>query len=568
MRNYWASETMARLRARFERLYGPAADRCLARLAMLAGRYGIGEDAAPAGPPWSEKDAWLITYADSIRAAGEKPLATLKRFLDRRLAGAISTVHVLPFFPSSSDDGFSVIHYRTVDPALGDWPEVRALKERFHLAFDLVLNHVSRRSGWFLDYLAGVAPGRHFFIEADPAADLSAVTRPRSTPLLHPARTRAGDRHVWTTFSEDQVDLDYSNPDVLFEILDILLFYIAMGARVIRLDAVAYLWKKPGTSCLHLPETHEIVRIMRDFLQLVSPQTILLTETNVPHDENVSYFGRGDEAHLVYQFSLPPLLLHALWRGDATVLTRWASALADPPPGCAFLNFTASHDGIGVRPLQGLVPDREVEWMEREVRGRGGQVSRRRNSDGSESAYELNISWFSAMADPDPARHAARFLCSQAVLMALKGIPALYLHSLTSTPNDLDAVSRTGRARSINRHAWNEAELAARLDDPAAPAARLFRELLALLHCRAACPAFHPDAPQRVLDLGPELFALERTAADGGRVLALHNCTGRTVDLALPPGNWTVLPGFAGRPPVDGRRLALRPYAFEWLVPA
>ncbi|MBP7829130.1 MAG: sugar phosphorylase [Kiritimatiellae bacterium] len=566
MKTYFASGIMERLRGRFERLYGNRADRCLSRLAMMIGRYGLGEEPVPPGPRWTEKDAWLITYADAIRAAGEKPLATLKRFLDRRLAGAINTAHLLPFFPSSSDDGFSVVHYRTVRPELGSWADIRALGESFGLMMDLVLNHVSRRSGWFLDYQAAVAPGRHYFIEADPAADWTAVMRPRSTPLLHPVETRGGTRHVWTTFSEDQVDLDYSNPDVLFELLDILLFYVSMGARVIRLDAIAYLWKKPGTPCIHLPETHEIVKLMRDFLALAAPRVLLLTETNVPHGENVAYFGNGDEAHLVYQFSLPPLILHALLRGDASALTRWAGELAAPPPGCTFLNFTASHDGIGVRPLQGLVPDGEIRWLENEVRARGGQVSHKRNADGSESPYELNCAWFSALSDPDPERHAARFLCSQAMMLALRGVPALYLNNLLAAPNDAEAVSRTGRARSINRRAWTEAEVQARLDDPGSPAARVFRALTDLLKSRAAQSAFHPDGEQRILDLGPAVFAVERTApGGGGRVLALHNCSERTVEVRLPGD--TGWKGMVGDP-WAGPRPALRPYAFAWLVPA
>ena len=546
MTTYYASAVMERLRGRFERLYGARAERCLSRLAMLVGRYGLGAAPRPAAP-WDQTDSVLITYADMIRAPEEKPLVTLKRFLDERLAGAIRHVHLLPFFPSSSDDGFSVIHYRLVDPALGDWPEVRALGERFGLMFDLVLNHVSRKSGWFLDYRAGVAPGRHYFIEADPAADLSAVVRPRTTPLLHPVHTRAGRRHVWTTFSEDQVDLDYSNPDVLFEILDILMFHIAQGARIIRLDAVAYLWKRLGTNCLHQPETHEIVRLMRDFLALVAPDARLLTETNVPHEENVSYFGQGDEAHLVYQFSLPPLLLHTLLRGDASALTRWASALAAPPPGCTFLNFTASHDGIGVRPLRGLVPDAEVDYLAEAVRERGGRVSLQRNGDGSESPYELNITWFDAVSDPEEELHVARFLCSQAILLALKGIPAVYFHGLAATPNDQAAVARTGRARSINRRKWAAAELDAWLADPASVGARAFSGSLDLLRRRAQRPAFHPDGGQRVLDLGPGLFAVERTAPDGSeRLLAVHNVTAKPIRLKTP------------------HTLALPPYGFAW----
>ena len=285
--------------------------------------------------------------------------------------------------------------------------------------------------------------------------------------MLTTVTTPAGKRSVWTTFSDDQIDLNFANPDVLFELLDILMLYVSMGARIIRLDAIAYLWKRIGTPCIHLPETHEVVKLFRDFLEIVAPDVLLLTETNVPQPENYSYFGNGDEAHVVYQFALPPLLLHALQFGTSKYLTAWASALPVLPAGCAVLNFTASHDGIGVRPLQGLFPDEEIRTLVERVRALGAQVSTRRNSDGSDSPYELNITYFDAMrgnGDPDPL-HVQRFLCSQTIPLVLKGIPAVYFHSLTATPNDVEGVKRTGRARSINRQKWSQGELEDALKD-------------------------------------------------------------------------------------------------------
>lgn len=347
-------------------LYGPRANEVLRRLTTLLAHqapplHSRGEASVPL---WSERDQWLIGYGDSLLDGERPPLEVLGDFLDTRLPDTFSGVHVLPFFPWSSDDGFSVIHYREVDPALGDWPQVRALAERRDLAVDLVLNHVSRESLWFVDYLTGSQPGRDYFIEMDPETDLSAVVRPRSSPLLVPVPTRRGTRHLWATFSEDQIDLNFANPDVLLEFIGILLFYLSQGARIVRLDAIAYLWKRVGTPCIHLPETHEVVRLLRAVVDHVAPGTLLLTETNVPHHENLSYFGlerlaeggEPDEAHLVYQFSLPPLLLHTLTGGDATLLASWLESLPELPPGCSYLNFTASHDGIGVRPLEGWLP--------------------------------------------------------------------------------------------------------------------------------------------------------------------------------------------------------------------
>lgn len=560
---------LQRFRTGFERLYGDRADLCVERLAMLAGRYGLGVP-APASPrPWTSRDAVLITYGHSIHGPDRPPLEVLRRFLRERVGETFTTLHILPFFPYSSDDGFSVIHFRQVNPELGDWSHIEALATDYRLMADLVLNHVSRQSGWFRDFEAGVAPGRDYFVTADPAQDLAQVVRPRTHPLLTPVATRDGKRHVWTTFSADQVDLNFANPDVLFEMLDLLLFYILRGARVIRLDAIAYLWKKPGTPCIHLPETHEVVKLFRAFVNTVAPDVTLLTETNVPHAENVSYFGHGDEAHMVYQFSLPPLLLHALHRGRADALTSWAESLQPPPAGCAFLNFTASHDGIGVRPLQGLAPDSEIAALARAVLDRGGHVSMKRNADGSESPYEFNITWFDAVGGVDLDQQVARHLLTQTVMLGLQGVPAMYLHSLTATRNDAAAVTLTGRARSINRHSWYEQELQSALSQPGHATARVFPELLRRLRIRGAQDAFDPGAPQVIHRLDDRVFAVERRG-QSGPLLCLHNFSGDAITIALSE---PFAAGCADLLAEDAARhvspsIALAPYACRWLVAA
>ena len=330
---------------------------------------------------------------------------------------------------------------------------MQALAGQVDLMFDLVLNHVSRRSQWFQRYLEGSSPYDRYFIEVDPQADVSQVTRPRSLPLLTPVQTARGERHVWTTFSADQMDLNFAEPAVLLEMLDLLLFYAAEGARIIRLDAIAYLWKKIGTSCIHLPQTHEVVKLMRSVLADVAPHVLLLTETNVPHAENIAYFGAGDEAHMVYQFSLPPLLLDALVSEDATSLMRWLAALKPPPSGNTFFNFTASHDGIGVRPLEGLVPEERIAQLSAAVRARQGHVGTRRDAHGNDKPYELNITYLDALRDDAGAFSPAqiqRFLTSQAVMLALQGIPGVYFHSLVGTPNDVAAVPREAASRVVS----------------------------------------------------------------------------------------------------------------------
>lgn len=569
-------------------LYGPRAGEVQRRIGQHIAHFRSASEAAPlasaenqGAPTWSEKDQWVICYGDSIVNEGTPPLAVLDTFLQRYLGDTISGVHVLPFFPWSSDDGFSVIHYREVNRELGEWAHIQNLARHYDLMADLVLNHVSRESLWFVDYLTGSLPGRDYFIEVDPDTDVSQVTRPRSSPLLVPISTRRGTRHVWATFSEDQIDLNFENPDVLLEFVGILLFYLQQGVRIIRLDAVAFLWKRLGTSCIHLPETHTVVRLLRAIVDEIAPGTLLITETNVPHAENISYFGlerlaegAPDEAHMVYQFALPPLLLHTLTRGEATTLQTWLNSLPVLPEQCTYLNFTASHDGIGVRPLEGLLPDHERDALLELMHRFGGFVSMRSNPDGSDTPYEINITWFEAMRGtrrgPDPWQ-IARFLCSQAIMLSLQGIPALYIHTLTGTLNDVEGVERSGRLRSINRRRWQLDELALLLESPSTPTHDVFHALHRLLEQRRQEPCFHPNAPQRVIDTPPELLAIERgPLRNGRRLLALYNVTdgkfdlahaGNALNQALTQHHWQPLD-----PLTAHHEETLPPYAVRWLA--
>ncbi len=517
--------TFNRMKLRLGRLYGrDRAEQLSDRLYMLIGRYGVvPRNGGASGDEkryyerWNEKDAVLITYGDIVKRPGHAPLKALKEFCDRRLRGAINTVHVLPFFPSSSDAGFSIIDYRKVDGALGGWEDIERLARDYGLMVDLVLNHCSRKSSWFRDYVNGIAPHDSYFQEGDPAEDHSEVVRPRPWPLFSKTETARGIRHVWTTFSDDQVDLNWRSPDVLFEFLDLLLGYVARGARIVRLDAVAFLWKEPGTRCVHLPQTHEVVKLMRDVLLTVAPHVIVLTETNVPHEENISYFGKRDEAHMVYQFALPPLLLHGLLRNDSTHLQKWARSLGELARETTFLNFTASHDGIGVRPLEALLPAQEVDWLVEQVKARKGLVSYRSMPDGSEKPYELNITYRDAVGIPGhESLGMRRFMCSQCLVMALRGVPAVYFHSIAGGKNWEEGPRREGgENRDINRQRWEWDDLEARLDDPEGDQAWILNVYTGMLRARSLCPAFHPDAPQEILETGGDLFAVVRRSLCG-----------------------------------------------------
>jgi len=529
-------------------LYPGRVDEVAERLDELASQY---QDLPKrdADRLWDEKDIVLITYGDQVRGGEGAALAAQTDFLlNHALKEGLSTVHLLPCFPYSSDDGFSVIDYREIDPAVGAWDDVEALGEHFDVMYDLVLNHCSQHSEYFKNYLSGIEPYNNFFIEADPSDErLAMVTRPRSLPLLTTYATSRGQKHVWTTFSDDQVDLNFAEPDVLVEMFDVLLTYAKKGGRIIRLDAIAYLWKKLGTNCIHLPETHAAVKLMRVLLDELSPGTILLTETNVPHSENVGYFGdnvpgenRGDEAQMVYQFSLSPLLFDAFLHEDATYLVRWLSKLEHFGGARTYFNFTASHDGIGVRPLEGLVPPERVDQLVEAVLARGGRVSTRRKPDGSDSPYELNITYFSAMAAGETGdagsddRPVARFLASQAIMLALRGIPGVYFHSLVGTPNYLEGMAETGRARTINRRKFELDELEQIVGDKSSPQGRVFDAYRNLLKVRRQQPAFHPDAKQSVFgDAPPQLVAFARRSVDGSQTI-LVACNTSTTPVELP----------------------------------
>jgi sucrose phosphorylase len=490
---------------------------------------------APSNGLWSERDAVLITYGDTIMDGRHKPLDLLEDFLTRHMQGVVNGVHILPFFPFSSDDGFAVTDYRAVNTQLGEWSDIRRIASKFHLMSDLVLNHVSSQSGWFNAYRQGNAPYDRFFYEADPSHDLSAVVRPRTTPLLQEVETRDGTRHVWCTFSHDQVDLDFSNPEVLLEMLRIIRLHIDQGVRILRLDAVAFIWKEIGTTCIHLPQTHAIVQLLRLLADYAVETVVLLTETNVPRAENLSYFGNRNEAHAVYNFPLPPLILHAMQSGTARYLYRWQATMPPAQMGCTYLNFTASHDGIGMRPAEGVLPPHEIERMIATAREAGALVSMRTLPDGTEAPYELNCALFDMMRVTlagEDGHHLARFLCSQTIPMSLEGIPAFYIHSFLATPSDHEAVERRGMNRAINRHRWQYPDLLERLADPASDQARVMAGLSDRLRIRSRQPAFHPNSTQFTLRLDDRLFGVWRQSLDRNQsIFAIHNVSAETVPI-------------------------------------
>ncbi|QQM30838.1 sugar phosphorylase [Martelella lutilitoris] len=522
---------------------------------------------------WSADNTYVITYGNSIIDGEHKPLSLLQDFLTENLKGVIKGVHILPYFPYTSDDGFAITDYRAVDSGLGGWEDIERIGREFRLMSDLVLNHCSSQSNWFNEFRMGHEPYRDFFFTASPEDDLSSVVRPRAHPLLRKVETADGEKHVWCTFSHDQVDFDFSNPEVLLEFLRIMRFHINRGVRTIRLDACAFIWKEVGTSCIHLPQTHEIIRLMRVLADYSEESIVLITETNVPNVENLSYFGNRNEAHMIYNFSLPPLIVHALMTGTSQFLNAWQMAMPPAQMGCAYFNFTASHDGIGLRPAESLLSDEAIGEMVETVKSFGGRVSMRQLSDGSMRPYEMNVSLFDALKGTvkgEDEHNIARFLCSQTIAMALEGIPAFYIHSLLATSNDYEGVEKSGHNRAINRHRWNYDALQEALADETTQHARVFNAMRERIGIRTRQPAFHPNATQFTLHLGEKLFGFWRQSVDRTQsIFAINNVTDETLEIPAMALNliggerWIDL--ITGET-VDGARIGFAPYQCRWIT--
>ena len=562
--------TSSELNSKIEAVYGEIPSELATGLESLLSHQG--ESTGRNDTLWDENDVVLITYADQIRddSGSASPLATLNRFLlDHELQRLIRCVHLLPFCPYTSDDGFSVVDYLAVDPESGTWDDIGQLGEHFDLMYDLVLNHCSQQHAWMNSYLAGDSEYTDFFHDVDPRIDLSGVTRPRSLPLLTKFESAEGDRHIWTTFSADQVDLNYANPRVMLRMIETLVEYARRGARIIRLDAIAYLWKEIGTSCIHLPQTHAAVKLMRYVLDHTVPGTLILTETNVPHKENISYFGSGDdEAHMVYQFSLPPLMLDAIHSGKTDVLKAWLSNLKPVSDETTFFNFTASHDGVGVRPLEGLVSSERIANLVSAVQQHGGRVNFRRNPDGTDSPYEMNITYLDAVADSKTtpaAEHCRRFMATQAIMLAMQGVPAVYFHSLVGTENDHEGVESSGQNRRINRRKFDLTELNVALQQPDSLQRRVFDSYQKLLAVRKDQPAFHPRASQTTLDLPTDgLIGFVRELAGKQKIAVIANLSNqpRTIDATTTDLKYDLLADES----ISGDRITLRPFQVRWLV--
>lgn len=513
----------------------------------------------------SEKNVYLITYGDSFYNEGEKTLSTLNYFLKENVEDAITDVHLLPMFEYTSDDGFSVVDYMKIDENLGDWNNIKELSKDYRLMFDFVANHMSKSSEWFKGYINDEEEYKNFFIKEYKNFDYNNVVRPRTSPLFHSYEGNSGVKTAWTTFSEDQVDLNFKDINVLEKMTDVLINYAYNGATSIRLDAIGFLWKESGTTCIHLQETHEVIKLWRILLDYFKNNTQIITETNVPHKENISYFGSGiDEAHMVYQFTLPPLVLYTLTTKNSSKLTEWAKTIDKVSKDATYFNFLSSHDGIGMRPVEGILNDEEKEILINKTLENGGKISYKSNSDGSKSAYELNINYNDALInkdeDIDEETQVNKILGAHSILLSLIGVPAIYYHSLLGSRNYYKGVEESGINRRINREKLNVKDIIEELKSDNRRNS-IFEGMKKLIKVRKEESAFSPYATQKVLELGEDLFGIERFNEETkDKITFIINISNKEVDI---PSNLIGLDILTERKVEDIN--TLKPYNFIWI---
>ena len=485
---------------------------------------------------WSEKDVLLITYADSIIKKNQKNLITLSNFLTK-YCKEFTYVHILPFFPFSSDDGFAVEDYKKIKKEHGSWNDLKKITKSFKIMVDLVINHCSSRNRLFKNFLENKDPGKEFFISSQKKFPTSKkIVRPRSSDLSKKVLINGKDNYVWCTFGHDQVDFNFKNPSVLIYFFEIIKFYLDQNIKALRLDAVAFLWKELGTRCINLPQTHNIIRLIRLIIDNFYNKTLIITETNIPSHENLTYFGNNNEAHCIYNFSLAPLLIHAIISGNSFYLKKWSRGMPPAQENNSYLNFLSTHDGIGMRPVEGILPEMEVKKYFRFFKKQGGLFSYRTNK-GKKSVYEVNITLLEALKECYNGKDKYifdRFVLAHTILFSMEGIPAIYIQNFLGSKNDNIKVKKTNSFRSINRKNWNYDNLIKIINNKSTINNKILNSIKTLIVLRKKQIAFHPNATQFTLQLGDIFFGLWRQSIDRSQsIFCISNLTNKKQKISL-----------------------------------
>ena len=446
----------------------------------------------------------LITYADSL---GEN-LADLKEVLDTHLDKAVGGVHILPFFPSSADRGFAPMRYDIVDPDFGGWEDVKAIGEDRYLMFDFMINHISRQSPYFQDFLAKKDESEYsdFFIRykdfwaaeggfpTDEQVDAIYKRKPRA-PYVEAEFADGTTEKVWCTFGEEQIDINVKSERAQRFFAETLENMAANGASIIRLDAFAYACKRAGGSCFfEQPDTSNLLDAMQEVL---GPDIMVLPEI---HEHYTMQFKVSEMGYWVYDFALPVLTLHALYSGDGTYLKRWM----EMSPKHQFTTLD-THDGLGIVDVKDLLPDDQTDWVKEKMFSEGANVKKIYNTEAYNNLdiYQVNTTYYSALGNDDAAYDRAR-----AIQMFAKGIPMVYYVGLLAGANDLELLESTKEGRNINRHYYSKDEIAREVERP------VVKELLRLMELRNSHPAFDVEGDLEVTCGDDGAFTIRRTAGD------------------------------------------------------
>ena len=466
----------------------------------------------------SEKTSLVISYGDNIYSSQSSSMKIFQKFFQKNLEKLFDTIHFLPFYPSSSDSGFAVKDHYQIDKKIGNWSDLKKISKSKKIMADVVINHASARGLWFKNFLKRKKPGKDYFLTVNSKFNTSKVVRPRDHKLLKKIKIFEKNDYLWRTFSPDQIDLNFKNPSVLLRFIKIIIYLINNGVTIFRLDAIAYLWKQNGTKCINLSQTHEIIKLLRVVTSLLNVQTLIITETNLPEKENLSYFGKNNEANWVYNFSLPPLLIHAFLFENSSYLNQWSRKLPSTKHGNCYLNFIASHDGIGIRPTEGILNEKTLSSFLKRLKKNGSKFSYRKVQNKSKKVYEANITVFDALRksdfDPKGLFFLERYISAHAIMVSFEGVPAVYFNSLFGKSNDEAKYIITGNNRDVNRYKWNFNNITTKLRDKKSKQSIFYRNIGALLEIKRKQKAFHPNASRININLGPKIFCFKRISKD------------------------------------------------------
>ena len=520
----------------------------------------------------SEKTSMVICYGDSLLSNNQKySLRNFKSFFDKKLNKYFNCIHFLPFYPSSSDSGFAVKDHYKIDKKFGNWNDISKFSKQNNIMADIVINHSSARGLWFRNFLKEQRPGKDYFIKINNKFDTSKVVRPRDHKLLKQIDIFKKRTFIWRTFSNDQIDLNFKNPAVLLRFIKIMINLLNHGVKIFRLDAIAYLWKESGSKCINLKQTHEIIKLFRYISCLLKVQSIIVTETNLPEKENISYFGKNsDEANWIYNFTLPPLLIHALLFEKSHFLNKWSKKLPNNKPGNSYLNFIASHDGIGMRPVEGILNENDLNNFFKRLKKNGSKFSYRKIQNKFKKVYEANITIFNALKKSDFDQNGnfflERYITAHSIMISFDGVPAIYFNSLFGTSNDESKYIITGNKRDVNRYKWNKNILLSKLKNKKSKQSIFFKEITKLFEIKRRQKAFHPNAKRENIDLGSKIFCFKRVSIDGKQtIISISNLTSRVQypKLGKKFNNWKDLINLNNLK--KDNKLILQPFQTMWL---